>query len=334
MDLTKFGGVPSTPTGKIQSLVGVDPADVSWNFGVRPKTETIKKMIQDKGSLHTQFPKLAGKWDGKSTVNHWLAIQKVLGANAPDLIQMQPRGSCGGRAGSFAMDALQCIMIASGKRAKFHRVSHAAVYYMARKLYGMLNGRWDDENNDGVASGSVPEALSKLGVVQREEDGDSNWYGDGSDDLACKLGAGLLPDVAGKILIDGKDNVVTAWSPVKSAQELADGIAAGGIGIGSDSQGFTTDRDRDGFCSPRGTWGHYQVRTSVGVWNGRQGFAYNQSWGKNNPSGPLLSDHPGNCFGVDFDVQDRIIRNGDWAVVFAFPLWELQEGNVDVPWIF
>jgi hypothetical protein len=199
----------------------------------------------------------------------------------------------------------------------------------------MLRGNWQDENNDGVASGSVPQALAKVtGYVEREDIGDNSYYGDGSDDLACMLGCGMKSDVAAKIEKDGADNLVTLWSPVNSAQELADGIAAGGVGIGSDTQGFTMTRDKDGFCLPSGTWGHYQVRCSVGVYNGRKGFGYNQSWGRDCPSGPTLQGHPGNCFGVDFDYQDRIIKSGDWAVMFAFNLFDLEKGGIDLSWTF
>lgn len=334
MDLRMFGGKPVLPLG-VPTLVGADPDKVEWNFGVHDAPPELDRMFASKDGLHDRFPALAGKWDGQTTINHWNAVLKNYSGDwskAEELIQYQPRGTCGGRAGSFTGDMIQHIMIAAGKRAKFHRVSHAAVYFMARKKYGMLNGDWRDDNNDGVASGSVPEALKEMGVVQREEDGDANWYGDGSDDLACQLGAGLRQDLAAKILKAGSDNLVTEWVPVRSAQELADGIASGGVGVGSDSQGFTMSRDQDGFCRPTGTWQHYQVRCSVGVFNGRKGFGYNQSWGKTTPSGPRLDGHPGNCFGVDFDVQDRIIKSGRWAVVFGFPLWDLESGNVDVTW--
>lgn len=244
--------------------------------------------------------------------------------------------NCGGRAGSATIDFVQQILIASGKRAKFHRASHAALYFLARKKYNMLGGRWTSENNDGVAQGAIPEALKEYGEVTREEIGDINYYGDGSDDLACKLGAGLLPDTQAKIIQLGADNICTEWTPVTSAQELADGIAAGGIGIGADGQGFTMQRDGKGFCRPSGTWQHYQIRVSVLGENdyGQKGFGYWQSWGKTTPDGPKLANHPGNCFGVDWDTQDRVCRNGAWAVVFGFPLWDLQQGLIDIPWSF
>jgi hypothetical protein len=312
--------------------------EVSWNFGVRPAPDMIVDMIRAKPTLYSAYPNIQGRWDGK-TVNHWDAILKNYSGDwtkAEELIQNQPRGSCGGRAGSFTIDAVQHIMIASGKRAKFHRASHAAVYYFARRLNGWIgSGNWKDENNDGVASGSVPKALASIGVTNRDESNDPKWYGQGSDDIACQLVCGMHPALEAKIIELAADNVVTDWSPISSAQELADGIAAGGVGIGSDSRGFSTTRDSEGCCKPSGTWHHYHVRVSVQTLpSGRKVFGYNQSWGKNNPTGPKLVGHPGNCFGVDWDVQDSVIRNGHWAVVFGFPVFELESGAYDIPWKF
>lgn len=336
-DLRTCGGVPEVPAhirGQVRSIAEVAPQDLTWNFGVKPAPAVVEQMIAEKPTMHARLPALVGAWDGTTVVNHWDAVRKVLGANAEDLIQYQPRGTCGGRAGSFTIDMVQCIMIAAGKRAKFHRASHAWVYWQARKKYGMDRGNPSDDNNDGVASGSVPEILSTVGVDNRDETGDTNAYGQGSDDLACQWGCGKISsDLAKKLEDLAKDNVIDSWHPVKSAQELADGIAAGGVGIGSDNQGFTMQRDSNGFCRMSGTWSHYQVRCSVGVWGGVKGFGYNQSWGKTTPSGPLLPGHPGNCFGVRFEDQDRIIKSGDWAVVFGFPLWELENGPVDLSWV-
>lgn len=329
-DLTQFGG---RPVGSLQAFTaGAPPA---WNFGVTPMPAEVDQLIRATPTLHQKFPAMVGKWDGTSTINHYEAAKTVLGTDAEKLIQWQPRGTCGGRAGSAAIDFVQCILIASGKRARFKHASHAFLYWQARKKYRMDRGSPSDEGNDGVAGGSIPEILTSVGVDTRDETGDLNWYGPGSDDLACQWGAGKIePSLARQLEQYATDNVVTEWAPVRSAQELADGIAAGGIGIGSDMQGFTMTRDAAGFCRPQGQWAHYQIRVSVGVWGGRKGFGYWQSWGKDTPQGTLLPGHPGNCFGVEFAAQDRIVKSGEWAVVFGVPLWELEAGGQDIPWIF
>lgn len=336
VDLTKFGGRPIVPVGA--KFGDLKPEEVGFNFGLKRHTSSLVKFSATP-DLHQKYPKMAGAWDGSKSVNHVDAVLKNHSGDwkkVEELIHYQPRGTCGGRAGSAALDLVQHILIASGKRAKFFRASHASVYYFARKLYGWVGGgNWRDDGDDGVAGGSVPDALKKYGAAHRDESSDPKWYGDGSDDLACQIVCGMHPQIEAAMLKAASDNLVTDWVRVSDAQQLADGIASGGVGVGSDMRGFTMTRDSDGFCRPSGTWAHYQTRPGVLAKKdyGRAGFAYWQSWGKTTPSGPALKGYPGNCFGVEWSVQDQVVKSGEWAVVFGFPLWELEVTPV-VPWIF
>lgn len=237
--------------------------------------------------------------------------------------------NCGGRAGSRTTELLQAVLIASGKRAKFKYVSHAWLYYLARREYGML-GR-----GDGVPTASIEAVLGKYGALTREEAGDLIPAGAGNDNVAVSWGAGRLSSAKAREFEQlAVDNIVTFTPRVRSAQELADGIAAGGIGICSDNQGYSMTRDSEGFCRPQGSWAHYHCRSGIHVTSrGRKGFAYNQSWGQNTPGGPLLEGCPDNCFGVDWDVQDQLCRSGAVYVAFGFQLWDLEKG-VDLSWVF
>lgn len=334
-DFTKVGGRPILPMGA-RTLAEVNPAHMAWNFGVIPEPMAKVKM-RDTPSLHQKYPKLQGAWDGKTIINHVDAVLKNYAGDwgkVEELIHYQPRGTCGGRSGASTIDFCQHLQIASGKRAKFKRASHAAVYYFARKLYGWVgSGNWRNDGDDGVAGGSVPDALKKYGANHREEANDPKWYGAGSDDLACQLVCGMHTQLEAILEREARDNIVTDWVPVRSAQELADGIASRGVGIGSDSRGFTMTRNQYGFCSPSGTWHHYHTRVGVGTWGGRKGFVYWQSWSKDTPGGPKIPGLPGNCFLVDWDVQDQCCRNGEYAVVFSLPLWEL-EVTPPLPWYY
>lgn len=304
-----------------------DPANQAWNFGLTPPVMGSDADQSKAPFLYDRFPVMQGKWDGKTSVNAHDAVRKVLGADiAP---HFQPTGTCGGRAGSRGLELLQAILIASGKRAKFKYVSHAWLYFLARREYGML-GR-----GDGVPDGAIPPAMEKYGCLHRDEAGDPDMNSGRSDDVASRWGAGGLKGEELKRLTDlAADNPVTARVRVRSAAELADGIASGGIAICSDDQGYSMTRDRDGFCAPSGKWYHYHVRSGVRVnARGRKGFDYNQSWGLKNPGGDLLDGCPSNCFGVDWDVQDRLCRSGSVDVIFGYSLWDLEKGRID-PWIF
>lgn len=312
-DLSDFGGV---------RIVQGDQE--AWNFGVvNPGVMAGPELP----SLYDTFPKLQGKWDGKTTINHHNSVRKVHGDFMP--AHNQPKGTCGGRAGSRALEILQCILMASGKRAKFHYVSHAWLYFLARREFNMLGG------GDGVADGSIPPVMAKYGVLHRDESGDKSMAGPGSDDLAAKWGGGGLRGAElDNLTTLASDNIATITVKVKSATELADGLASGGVAVCSDDQGFTMTRDNEGFCKPQGTWYHYHVRSGVYVASsGRKGFIYDQSWGDTTPSGTRLEGCPGNSFGVDWDVQDKLCKRGSVHIVYGFNLWDLENDNINIDWL-
>lgn len=323
IDLRQFGGVPEVMTAK-----GDGPQEAAWNFGVLSPNLACQEDADAPG-LYDRFPALQGKWDGRSMVNHHESARRVLGKDLEP--HQQPAGTCGGRAGSRTLELLQCVLIASGKRAKFKYVSHAWPYYLARKEYGMI-GR-----GDGVPDGSIPPVLAKYGALHREEAGDPEMAGRTSDNLAREWGGRGIPrDTLDRLTGLAKDNIVTAMVKVRSAEELADGLAAGGIACCSDGQGYSMTRDSEGFCRAQGTWYHYHVRSGVGVSpSGRKFFAYDQSWGPTVPGGPRLPGWPSNCFAVEYDTQDRLCRSGSVHVLFSLSLWDLENNNIDpTPWTF
>ena len=238
--------------------------------------------------------------------------------------------NCGGRAGSRSAELLQLVKIASGVSAEYKDVSHAWAYFLARRKYNMLRG------GDGVAGGPIPEALEEGGYLTREESGDLAFAGRGSDDLAVKWGGGgLRGDELERFLTLAKDNLLIKRVRVRSAQELADGIAIGGVGICSDGQGYTTQRDSRGICTPRGTWWHYHTRSGIRrISQGVDIFQYDQSWGEDEPGGPLLEGCPGNVFGVEWAVQDRLCKSGEVDVLFDMQLWGEGKLTPDLPWVF
>lgn len=322
--LLRAGGVAEYAVGAAE---GERDAVLSWNFGLAP-LPSESQSVPAAPSLYGTVPNIAGRWDGRTTVNHNRAVRQVLGRDLT--AQYQRAGTCGGRAGSRGLDILQCIQIAAGKAAKFRPASHAWLYFLARREWNMLG------KGDGVASGSIPDAMAKYGALQREECGDTDQDSPQTDRLAQLWGAGRIDRAdLERYLGLANDNLVTARLRVNSAQELADGLAAGGVGVISDAQGYTMTRDSEGVCHPSGTWYHYHTREGVLVLpSGRRVFAYGQSWGKNTPKGPPLPDFPDNCFGVDWEVQDHCCRTGKCDILFAFDLWDIEKDKLRLDWIF
>lgn len=87
-------------------------------------------------------------------------------------------------------------------------------------------------------------------------------------------------------------------------------------------QGFTTTRDRNGFCDPKGSWAHCMV--ARGICMAKRGSNWvlavviQQSWGES-PSGPnkielktgRIVTLPQGCFLIEMDVFARMLRGRD-----------------------
>ena len=316
VDFRSFGGVLYVRAGGDPN----DPNDQLWNFGVMGRAGLDGPIITgSEPFLYDVAPHIQGMWDGKSSICVHDAARKVLGA--PLGAQYQVRGTCGGRTGKRALEHLQCVLIAAGRRAQFRKVSHAWLYAMARREYGMLGG------GDGVPDGSIPPIMAKYGNLHIDEAGDLNDYGDGSDDLAVLWGGRNGPPRAMFELAE--DNKVAAnLVRVRSIQELMDGYAAGGVGLVSSMRGFSMTRDSRGICAARGTWAHYMTG-SGGWWDGGRIWpTIDQSWGRNTPDGPMIEGGrwPDYSFAADKDVVQRdMISSGSFHLIFGFELWSEKD---------
>lgn len=323
VDFREFGGVMAVQAGGDPN----DPDAVTWNFGVMGQPGLDGPIIESNAPfLYDVAPHIQGRWDGKTSICCHDAGRKVLGQPLP--AQLQPRGTCGGRTGKRAGEHLQTLLIAAGRQAKFHKVSHAWLYALARREYGMLGG------GDGVPDGSIPPVMAKYGLLHAEESGDLNDYGSGSDDLAAKWGGrGGPPTAMFKVAEDNK--VEANLVRVRSFQELADGYAAGGVGLVSSNRGFTMERDSLGRCAAKGSWSHYMTGSGIVMLGGRPYPTIDQSWGRNVPSGPTIEGGrwPDYTFAADMDVVVRdMINGGSFHLIFGFQLWD-ETQVIDVNWL-
>lgn len=242
---------------------------------------------------------IAGTGEGQTALLY-KALKEVHGDYLYD--PAQEIGCCVGRGFASGVDVLACVEIAIGRQAEaFKPTSHEAIYGLAREIGNFLA----PVGRDGAVGAWAAKAVSQHGTVSREV------VGPYSDRRAGEWGHRGVPQAVKDVL--GKHKVGTA-SLAKSWEEVRDALANGYTVVPCSDQGFTMERDAQGFCRPKGQWMHCML--FVGVRDGdRPGACVLQSWGRNNPTGPRVMDQPENSFWADAAVVDRMAKQGDtWAL--------------------
>ncbi|HET6573917.1 MAG TPA: hypothetical protein VFG68_09975 [Fimbriiglobus sp.] len=259
----------------------------------------------------------AAEYDGPDDVYLWDACRKATGDLLPPRDQRSV-GSCIAFGTASAIEHLLCVQIASGAAEEYRDLAQEVIYGGSRVEVG--GGRI---RGDGSVGAWAAKFVRQYGVVPRGVHGshDLTDY----DERRCReYGARGVPDdlepVARQHPVRSVANV-TSWDECRAALRNGYPVAV------CSSQGFTMQRDADGFCRPQGTWMH--CLTVVGVRGGRRpgGFLLN-SWGPDAHTGPLGPGNPSPAgFWCDAGVLDRMLAEGDsWAFSSAvgFPARKLD----------
>ena len=243
---------------------------------------------------------LAGSGSGKTALLY-RAFSDVNGAVFPEY-PPQTVGDCVGHAFGHGVDVLAAVQIARGGRAEsFRPTCTEAVYAMARVAVGGIAG----DEPDGAVGAWAAHAVSRLGTVSRDVVGP---YDGQRSRLWGTVG---VPD---EIAETAKRHRVHTVSLIQSYDELADAVVNGYPVAVCSNQGFTRERDAQGFCAASGVWAHCMLVIGVRA-DERPGACFLQSWGPAFPSGPLALDQPSCSFWVDRPVVERMTACGDtWSL--------------------
>ena len=276
--------------------------DLSHLGGWHNHPESVGKFLSGlaKPTFAGAAPKLSGSGTGK-TLLLYKSVKEVNNSSYLDY-PAQTIGDCVSQGFGHGIDLLEAVEIAVGRKAEaFKSTATEAVYGLARVDVG--GGQLGSD--DGAVGAWAAKAVTTLGTLSREVVGPY-------DGRRAKLWGshGVPPELKAKAV----DHKVRTVALVQTYEELEDALANGyPVPVCSD-QGFTMQRDAQGFCSPRGTWNHCMLIVGVRA-DDRPGACIMQSWGANVPGGPTALDQPDNTFWVDRDVVARMLSLGDsWAL--------------------
>jgi hypothetical protein len=274
----------------------------SHPFGWKDDPDAVAEVVKRLGGralFQDAAPHLAGFGAGKTVVLHE-AAKKALGKFLQS--QFQPRGTCVSRGAKRVNDLLQVIGIANGNLPfQFQYLSHAYIYGTCR-----MHGN-DLSNEDGAVGAWAAWSCANDGNLTNADVGDD----DNKDDLAVKWGArGVPSDVREK----GKLHLSTGVAQVRSSDEIRDSVCALKPVTCASDVGFEPfRRNQDGVCRRGGSWPHQMCVT--GYRDDLDAFLLDQSWGPDQPSGPIGTiDIPSYSFWIMRRDMDAIVRQGDcWS---------------------
>ena len=214
----------------------------------------------------------------------------------------QEIGDCVSQGFGHGIDLLESVQIAIVNAPEaFEQTATEAIYGMARVDIGGERG----SKEDGAVGAWAAKAVTRLGTVSRLV------LGPYDGKRAKAWGTHGVPDDVKGLATAHK---VRTASLVTTYEELEDALANGYPVTVCSDQGFTVDRDDDGFCRAEGTWGHCMLIVGVRA-DHRPGACIFQSWGSDSPTGPLALDQPPNSFWADRDVVESMLAQQDsWSL--------------------
>lgn len=227
-------------------------------------------------------------------------------------VNRQTIGDCVSHGWAKGVEVLMAVeILLNGEREQFKGlVATEGIYGSSRVEVG--GGRLG--NSDGSLGSWAAKAVKNYGTLQRQKYGshDLTTY---SGRKAKDWGYRGLPDELEDI---SREHPVETVSLVTTYEEARDAIANGYPVPVCSNQGFSSQRDRDGFARPSGSWAHCMVFVSADDEFKRPGLLCVNSWGTDWISGPKRHDQPDGSFWVDADTCNRMLRGKDSFAVSNF----------------
>lgn len=240
-------------------------------------------------------------------------IPEPLQTSAPD---------CVSHACASALDLLKAVEIKTGDREEWlSRTACEPIYSTARVQIGRMRYSRGTTNTHAI------QAMIKFGTLRRDKYGKVDLT-DYSSSRAVSWGRQELP----KSLIDiSRDHPINDFNLIQNYEQARDAMANGFPVVVASNQGFTSKRDKEGFCKPSGTWNHSMCCAAVDDAYSRPAILILNSWPKY-LSGPTRHNNPPSSFWCDAEVFNRMCRHKDTYCMVDFNGYRKREINTEVGW--
>jgi len=231
--------------------------------------------------------------------------------------ERQTTGDCVSHGTRNACDVSRAVEIdVDGEKESWIAKGATEAIYGARGFSGQ-----------GMSCSRAAEFVSKTGgvLVRQNYKGvvDLSKY---NGNLGAGWGGRGLPD---KVIDLANDHQIKTTSLVRTLEEARDALSNGyGLAVCS-NYGFSNKRDKKGFASESGSWGHCMAWIACDDTGGEPAFLVQNSWGKWNDGGhPEWGPIPDGSFLIHADTAAGMLKqNGAYAFsnFDGFPLQKLPD---------
>ena len=220
--------------------------------------------------------------------------------------------NCAGVNPTHALDMTQCTDIVLNKGSQdFEALASEVSYGLSREIAGLLGTR-----SDGTYGAATAKAFTTVGTVPRKVTGDYD---------ARKAKAYGTNGVPAELKAEAAKHKLANAALVTTLDELDAAIDNGYVGSVCSNQGFTMIRDQNGVCQPSGSWAHcMQMGLGRKTVNGKVYYGIGQSWGDDQPSGPIADGAPPWFFWIPETAMARMVSAGDSFVYSGYQGFNLR----------
>lgn len=248
---------------------------------------------------------------GDEDIFLWRVVRKVNNKGPPwyPNINQGSVGCCVGAGSKHGCDVVQATAIASGQQFEWKPASVEVIYAGSRIEVGGGQIRGDGS----VGQWAMQYLKDKGGIAPMEKIGryDLTSY---NAARARQWGSSGVPaevkDVAKLHPVKGAALVTSSLDVKRSLQQGYPVAVCSSVGF-NNRDGSVGTRDKDGFCTARGTWPHCMCL--IGWRNGARAGAFClNSWGDSAHGGPVWpEDAPVAGFWIDERTIDVMVKQGD-----------------------
>lgn len=243
-----------------------------------------------------------------------------------DLFRVQETGDCVSFGAANAVDFTYAteIVLKQEREIWVAETSTEDIYGGSRIQIG--NGRLGNgQGSLGIWAARYVSEIGTLIRLQYEKDDLSHY----DVNRATRWGSPGV-GVPSYLLEIARQHKIRTTSMVRTYEEARDAIANGYAVTVASNRGFNKVRDKDGFLTPMGNWGHQMCFMGVNDSGSRPGLLCMNSWPMGWVSGPRSEGQPEGSFWIDADVAERDMLSNEDSFVYSdrdgFPAKDLDWG--------